>query len=435
MISGEEEARLIYLGVLQCLPLYSNSILAVDIGGGSTEFVIGKKGDVIFATSLQLGHVSLTESFVRNGDIVSMRNHIRNVILESGLVDKVREIGFEIAVGCSGTIRSIERAVFLGQGGFELGMDFGHDWRFSRDELGAIVEKLLGGEEARRIGFNKRRSEFIIAGAFLLWEIFAALNIGEMVVSEYALGEGVVAEMLTRECAQYDVNANARWRSVVRLGTRFSRERRMKSNIRCASIAKEILEGLKRCEQFIDNQNTSVISLDEKDLEYLEAAILLHNVGLATGKKGYHKQSYHIIKDGNHLYGYNAEEVELIALLARYHRKRFPGYENNPLKGFTKETKHKFRILCAIMRISLALQQCQGMTFQGVEISHSHEGFKLVLNELKDRSGFSDGVHLMSTNIEAEIKLELEHFKEVFGQGLGIICSSADCLICQEGRR
>lgn len=207
--------------------------------------MIGRQGQVIFATSLQLGHVSLTESFVKDGEIVNMRNHIRRVIIESGLVEKVREIGFEVAVGCSGTIRSIERAVFHGFGNERsarvgFGEDFGRGWRFSREELGVIVERLLCGEEVRRVGFSKRRAEFIVAGAVLLWEIFEALGTGEMEVSEYALGEGVIAEMLARDCEGFDVNANARWRSVVRLASRFNDEKRMKSNLRCAGTAKVV---------------------------------------------------------------------------------------------------------------------------------------------------------------------------------------------------
>ncbi|RWR94251.1 Ppx/GppA phosphatase [Cinnamomum micranthum f. kanehirae] len=426
VISGEEEARLIYLGVLQFLPVFSKTTLAVDIGGGSTEFVIGKQGQVIFATSLQLGHVSLTESFIKDGEIVNMRNHIRRVIIESGLVEKVKEIGFDIAVGCSGTIRSIERSVFLGFGNERsarvgFGEDFGRGWRFSREELGVIVERLLCGEEVRRVGFSKRRAEFIVAGAVLLLEIFDALGIGEMEVSEYALGEGVIAEMLARDCESFDVNANARWRSVVRVASRFNDEKRMKSNLQCAGIAKEIFEGLRRCEEFIDHHNNSMVSLDDKDLEYLEAAILLHSVGLVMGKKGYHKQSYHIIKNRDHLYGYNDEEVELIALLARYHRKKFPTCEHHPLQSFTKE---KFRVLCVIMRICLALHKSQWMTFQGLEISHSHEGFRLVLTELKDQSLLSTSAELMSSNIEAELGLELKHFKQVFQQRLSIIIPS-----------
>ncbi|XP_042500544.1 exopolyphosphatase-like [Macadamia integrifolia] len=242
VLSGEEEARLVYLGVLQFLPVYDRTVLTVDIGGGSTEFVIGKQGKVLFATSLKLGHVTLTEAFVKNGELLELRNHIRSVLLESGLIEKVREVGFEIAVGSSGTVRSIENAIFRG---YSEGLtnalvslsEFRRDWRFRREELHAVAERLCcldGGGilAARKAGFFRRRSEFITAGAVLLSEIFETLDIAEMQVSCYALGEGIISEILATACDDYDINVNARWRSVAHLSTRFNNEKKIKSAVR-----------------------------------------------------------------------------------------------------------------------------------------------------------------------------------------------------------
>lgn len=158
-------------------------------------------------------------------------------------MDKVKELGFEIAVGSSGTIRSIERSIFLD--GFDESMrrDFGREWRFSRDELGLLVEKLTSPnpsevERAKRLGFRKRRREFIVAGAVLLLEIFETLGIDNIEVSGYALSEGVISEMLTNDRMDYDIGMNARWRSVVSLAMRFDGDNRMKSALHCVGIAK-----------------------------------------------------------------------------------------------------------------------------------------------------------------------------------------------------
>lgn len=238
VLSGEEEAKLVYLGILQFLPIYSKIVLAVDIGGGSTEFVIGFKGEVLFATSLKLGHVSLTERFVKTNEIADMRLYIQSVIEESGLVNKVKELGFEMVVGSSGTIKAIEKAIFSGYG-VDVLKEFQRDWRFSKLELSSLVERLCSEEEkVLRDGFFKRRSEFIVAGGILLEEIFEVLGIEEMEVSGYALAEGMVTEVLARVYSDYDINANARWRSVVRLASRFNSEKRMKSAAQCAGLAK-----------------------------------------------------------------------------------------------------------------------------------------------------------------------------------------------------
>ncbi|KAL5700967.1 hypothetical protein ACHQM5_026356 [Ranunculus cassubicifolius] len=389
VLSGEDEARFVYKGILQFLPVYDKTVLTVDIGGGSTEFVIGKQGEVMFAVSLKLGHVSLTERFVKNGDIDGMRKYIRKVILESGLVDKVRGIGFDVAVGSSGTIRGIERAVFLGYAEDLMSVvtsysDLRRKWSFSRKELDHVSEKLCGceGNEeelGRRTSVFKRRSEFILAGAVLLSCIFEMLNIEEMEVSEYALGEGVIADILSQCSEDYDVNANARWRSVVRVATRFHSNKRMKSATCCVGIARDIFAGLRKINEHHNHSNKHAFQLDAKDLEYLEAACLLHNLGQYIGKKGYHKQSYHIIKNGDYLQGYSSEDVELVALLARHHRKKIPKPDHSSLHVFSDEVKEKFRILCAIVRVSVAVQQCPCMTFQSLETSDYPEGFKLNL--------------------------------------------------------
>lgn len=429
VLSGEDEARLIYRGVLQFLPLYEKSVLTIDIGGGSTEFVIGHKGEVLFAASLTLGHVCLTELFVEKSKLDDLRRHIRTVLYESSVVSKVRDLGFEVAVGSSGTIRSIERAIFLGCAGGLLGGELSREWRFTREELGLLVNKLcdVGLTEVngvRRLGFSKKRAEYIVAGAILLSEIFDALSITEMEVSGYALGEGVVSEMLERDSVGYDMNVNARWRSVVGLAVRCDGENRMKSAVRCLSIAKEIFDGIRRSHKLGECRGRAAACLDEKDSEYLEAGVLLHNIGLMFGQKGYHKLSYKIIKNGAHLHGYSPEELELVALLARFHRKKYPRYKHTSLLNSQMELK--FRGLCVIIRVSHALQQSQCPAFQGLEVSFGHEGFRLVLTGLKDHQLISHDAKQASAIVDTDLQSELEHFEEVFEHKL-IISLAKSC--------
>ncbi|XP_010528923.1 PREDICTED: uncharacterized protein LOC104805912 [Tarenaya hassleriana] len=424
VLSGEEEARFVYLGVLQFLPVFEKSVLCVDIGGGSTEFVVGKRGDVKFAASLKLGHVNLTQKFVKSGlGLDKMREYIRSVIGESRIADKVKESGgFEMVVGSSGTIRALENAVFSGYGGHMCGMhleNFKRDWRFSRRELSNVVERLCSeGEEEqiRRDGVFKRRSEFIVAGAILLEEIFEVLSINEMEVSEYALGEGLITDSLAKAFdGLHDLNANARWRSVMRLATRFNGRKRMNCAVHCAKIAKEIFAGLRKCTDLGS-------ALDDKDFEYLEAACLLHNIGASTGNKGYHKQSYHIIKNGDHLQGYTAGEVKLIALLTRYQRKKFPKLDHASLKDFTKETKQKYMIMCSVIRLAVILQQSENIDLQEVDFLESCEGFRLVVKQRSHDKLVEDGIDNVCE--ATQLKQELERFETLFNKKMVVVSSS-----------
>ncbi|KAJ7977881.1 Ppx-GppA phosphatase protein (Exopolyphosphatase) [Quillaja saponaria] len=392
VLAGEEEARLAYLGVLQFLPVYDKLALTVDIGGGSTEFVIGKEGKAIFGTSLKLGHVSLAQMF-HIDKISEMREYIRSVMHESGLVQKVKEHGFEIAVGSSGTIRAIEKAVFHG---------------YARD----IVDKaVLVGECNRDWAFTRGE----------LRNIFMMLGIEEMEVSEYALGEGVIAETLAKVYGGCVLNANARWRSVLRLAMRFNSKKRMISAAQCAGIAKEIFERIRKFNELGKNKVEFAASLNEKDLECLEAACLLHNIGFVTGKKGYHKQSYHIIMKIGHLHGYSAEE--LIALLARHHRKKFPKSGHACFSEIPKEVQRRFRYLCAIIRICVALQQYQSLKSQEMDSSYSQEDSNLERSEVQDRK-LPTITHLVDGRMP-ELSKELENFNTVFQQEFSVVVNSS----------
>ncbi|KAJ9557381.1 hypothetical protein OSB04_011995 [Centaurea solstitialis] len=241
-----------------------------------------------------------------------------------------------------------------------------------------------------------------------------------MEVSGYALGEGVIAEKLAEVYDGFDLNANARWRSVLRLASRFNNKKRMTSAASCASIAQGIFAGLRKWSEIDDNRSKLVL-LDNKDLEYLEAACLLHNIGLVTGKKGYHKQSYHIIMNGEHLHGYSTEEVKLIALLARHHRKKHLQLDHHSLNDFTNEMKQKFRVLCTIIRLSAVLKQYQILNSHDIELSHSLEGFKLVV---RDTSGGNIDQSIPAA-IDVELRKELDHFENVFEQKLSVVVLSS----------
>lgn len=246
VISGDEEARLIYLGVLQFVPVITSTVLTIDIGGGSTEFTVGFNGSVLFSKSLRLGHVTLTQEF---SDIMKMRDHIRNELETSGLIQKINEFKINTVIGSSGTIKAIEKAVWKGYvlqveenvGAFKLFAK--REWRFTRNELRLLVERLCDEEreidgKVKRFRFFKKRAAFILAGTILLDEVFEKLGIEEIEVSGYALSEGVITEMLGQVFEGFDLNANARWRPVLRLASRFNNKKRMKAATTCATIAR-----------------------------------------------------------------------------------------------------------------------------------------------------------------------------------------------------
>ncbi|KZV57692.1 hypothetical protein F511_03152 [Dorcoceras hygrometricum] len=274
----------------------------------------------------------------------------------------------------------------------------------------------------KRVGFFKDRAEFILAGVILLDEIFEMVGIDEMEASGYALGEGVISDMLGQVSHGFDLNANARWRSVARLSSRFNNKKRIQAANACACISRVIFEGLRKLNEPLDSEFSVV--LNDKDLEYLESASLLHNIGLHAGKKGYHKQSYRIIMNGDHLHGYSEEEIKKIGLLARYHRKKFP--KSDVLEGSSKVEKKKFVILCTILRVSVAVQQSlHCLSNQIMEFKCEPEGFKLVVSENDERNKSFETRGPFEGVINALVDTELEYFRMVLKRNLSVVVASS----------
>lgn len=437
VLSGKDEARLIYLGILQALPVYNKSVMTVDIGGGSTEFVLGYCGEVVYATSLKLGHIRLGESILRSkdgellvGQIEELKRQIRATFTNSDLVEKVREIGFEMAIGSSGTIDFIHQAirkghaVELGDGCESMPVSFQafRDCEFTRVELNVIVKMLCtikNQEEcAKLLGFTEKSINSIASGAILLQEIFEILGIDKMTVSPYALREGVIADTLVKTCDEYRSDPNIRWSSVISLARRFNNKKRMESDMHSAQLAKELLEGLQRCKE--DDQDCFSVAglpVDENYINLMEAAIMLHSIGMFVNHKGYHKHSYYLIKNNEHLHGYSPMEIEVIALLARYHRKKFPRYKHDCLSKLPQEVQKKVVALSAIIRIAVAFERSNFSAIQHVDVKYAKEKYIIVVTPSVDPLlGSSRDVSLEVWAAESESN----HFEEVFQRKMSI---------------
>ncbi|GJX09811.1 hypothetical protein Tco_0199670 [Tanacetum coccineum] len=209
--------------------------------------------------SLKLGHVTLTQKFIGNKAVGAMREYIRNVVKESRLVEKVKGAKVDLVIGSSGSIKMIKKVNFMRWNGglvneIELFEGFRREWKFSKEELRELIEKMCDDDVDGKV--FKKCSAFILAVVVLIDEIFELFGIKEMEV--------------------------LRWRSVLRLASRFYNKERMTFVASCASIAHGIFTGLIKWGE-IGERNE--VLLDDKDLEYIEVACLLHNIGLINGKR------------------------------------------------------------------------------------------------------------------------------------------------------
>jgi exopolyphosphatase/guanosine-5'-triphosphate,3'-diphosphate pyrophosphatase len=347
VISGTEEARLIYLGAQQALPLFDQRSMVVDIGGGSTEFVYGEGPRIAAARSLKLGAIRLTDHFRTDRDIDSdtirdVRDYLRAYL--SPAVGAMGAMPRDLAVGCSGTILTLAAMSEAREGRFPQTLN---GVKLGASTLKKLEKQLLTTPLKNRRdipGMDERRADILPAGAMLLRTIFDLFSIKEMTVSEYALREGVVFDRLQPLPARFHHLSDPRRESVLALAASFHED--IEHVGQAADHSLRLFDGL-----------SSEHGLDSASRDVLEAAALLHNVGLFVSHSAHHKHSYYVIRNTDRLAGFTDTEIELIAVVARYHRKAPPRLKHLEYAALTKQDRRRVSILAGMLRIGIALDR------------------------------------------------------------------------------
>lgn len=356
VISGVEEARLIHLGVLQAVPVFDQQALIVDIGGGSTEFMLGRGDQLLDARSLKLGAIRLTDRFFAKEPLKKRALEDARTWIRAMLTPVARMVaqhgGFEVAVGSSGTILNVAEMVRARTGAPPLQKVGGAS--FTTAELDDVVADLAGyGKVADRLavpGLDPKRADIILGGVLVLEQAFRVLGIDEMVVSEFALREGVLLDVLRRrQSSSLGHLGDLRYESVVHLAALTPGER--DHGERVADLAIQLFEGTRHRH-----------GLDDAYEELLEAAGLLCNIGLAVSHDRHHHHSYYLIRNTDLLTGFTDHEIELIALVARYHRKSAPKASHAEFARLGADDKRVVRTLAGLLRVAVGLDR----TRQGI---------------------------------------------------------------------
>jgi exopolyphosphatase / guanosine-5'-triphosphate,3'-diphosphate pyrophosphatase len=302
IISGMEEARLVYGGVTHGMGAERARRLVIDIGGGSTELIIGRAAAPRLMESVSLGCVVHTQRFFDDGEISAARfkraRLAARVELEF-LERPYRKAGWDVAIGSSGTIRGIWR-VILAQGWSRQ--------HITRDALEKTIELVLSRRHVDEIDFPDLREDrrpVFVGGLAVLAGIFDMLGIEALETSERALREGLVYDLLGRLS-----NQDVRDDSVRAMAERYGVDAR-----HAADLSRTALKVL--------DQVARPWGLDPRlSRQFLHWAAQLHEVGLVITHNGYHKHSHYILRNSD-LQGFSQTEQKLLAALVRLHRGRF----------------------------------------------------------------------------------------------------------------
>lgn len=358
VVSARDEARLIYLAVRHALRMGPKPHLIIDIGGGSVEFIVGDDNDAQILDSRKLGAARMTAQFVKSDPISKEDRQALQAHFEAELgplfqqIDPLQPVR---VIGTSGTLENIARLC-------------GEDEQAPQEErvIGVIdrgrfdkfLDKLLAtssSDRARMRGLDDARKDQIIAGALLTREIFERSGTKQIEICPAAMREGILLDYLSRNLPKLAIRREVpepRRRSVLDLARRCSWHQTHSEHV-CA-LSLQLFDELK-----------PLHGMGGIERELLEYAVLLHDIGWHISGDRHHKHSMYLILNGG-LKGFTEEEVQIIANIARYHRKTPPTRAHDEYAELPGRARRVVDVGAAILRIADGLDRSHACAVQGL---------------------------------------------------------------------
>ena len=360
VLDGEEEARLIHLGVANGFPLYGRVGCIVDIGGGSTELIVADADRPYHVDSVKLGSLRLYDAYLRGAAnpakaARALDEHVTATLAPAAAA--VRRYALDLMIGTSGTIMGLAALDAAARG---IPVRRVHGYRLRRERLEALQRTMLPMSEAERRrlpGMNPRRADIIVAGNAILIAAMSLLGRDELYVCERALREGVVVDLAQRDRALAERLGDARSRrldGVERLAAHYEAlGNHERETARLALILFERLAPLH--------------GLATSDRDLLWAAAILHGIGRFVGESGNHKHAAYLIRNSP-LEGWRDDERELVAQVARYYRKSMPKPTHPEYAALALGDRRRVDALAALLRIACGLDQRRLGTVADLEV-------------------------------------------------------------------
>ena len=346
VIPGKEEARLCYLGALSHIPFNGRTFFLIDIGGGSTEISISDENEMHFIESFRLGTVRLKELF-GEADYDKTRSLIENYVSKviEPFMPEIESFKFDMGLATGGTAKNLIEMV--GQR-YELKQEQGIPLLKTEHlhEMVDIMTPMSVKDISKIKGLDKARADIIFPGAVLLLSLLKATGIKKSLVIGAGLRDGALSDYIYRK-----VNKKFYWSRQSRTRRQGLDEISKKFNVniahaqQCASLSGQIFDLL---------QDEHQLTPPAEDLMY--ASALLHDIGTYIDYSQHHKHSYYLISNSE-LLGFSSREKQVIALIARYHRKGLPKKSHDEYHDLEEQDKERVSVLSAILRIADALDR------------------------------------------------------------------------------
>ncbi len=378
VISGLEEARLIYLGVSSGFHLGDKTAMFLDIGGGSTETILGNQFEYFSLDSMKLGAVRLKNMFFpeeEEGPVPMERydllqQHVRNSALRS--IQRIRDTESHLAIGSSGTIETLyEIARRNNVPGRVNHLEEGQEI-LSLQELGNTVKLLcsLPLQDLTKVsGMNPRRADIIIPGAAILHTLMEEIGLEEIHISRRNLRHGLLHDYLIRGKYGYleaKPKISVREQSVLQLGRSCGFNETHGRHI--SRLAVQLFESARE---------SALHSLGNEEGELLRYSAMLHDVGMFLSFVNHHAHTYYIIRNAE-LLGFYAREIAIMASTAFYHSRKYPRNKHPEFSGLDPESRETVKVLSMLLSIAESLDRSHHQLIR--EAWFSRHARRLVLN-------------------------------------------------------
>jgi exopolyphosphatase/guanosine-5'-triphosphate,3'-diphosphate pyrophosphatase len=355
IISGVEEAELAMVSAQRHFDMEYKRYAVFDIGGGSLEITTALGNHIEECYSLDLGAVVMTEQFlshdpVRTADLQALQRHVRASLKK--LVDRTK-VQLHTLIGSGGTTTAIGSMAMSALGKSYASI---HGYEVLRSEVVHLLAMLTRKSltERRLVpGLNADRADIIVAGCVVVEELMRFFGANQLLVNERGIREGLIIRAMEKHGLIPVASAPRSWRESA---LEFVRSCHVDEPhaLHVAKLALTLFDGL-----------AVPFNLKKSDRKLLEAATLLHDVGYFIAYSSHHKHSYHLIRHAE-LFGFTPRERELIAQIARYHRKSLPKRKHETFQALHAEDQQRVGRLGGILRLADGLDRRRSSAVQSI---------------------------------------------------------------------
>lgn len=375
IISGQEEARLIHLGVESRWPHPNERILIIDIGGGSAELIEAQSGKLLQAFSRPLGAVRLHSTFLRENDPPSADDLRRlNEFIDEKLAAAARKISKGAFVRAIGTSASASAVVCSINRIPRTRREEADRRRASLTQIRRLYRDMAGKnlDQRRRVtGIGPRRAEIILPGAAVLTRALETFSVPALYYCSAGVREGIVKDLADRGAGQERSRLDREDRNLVeQFGKRFGVD--LPHARKVAQFAREFFARLEPLHR-----------LPPQYGRLLETAAYLRDVGHAISDTSHHKHSQYIVANSD-LPSFTDLERLIVAMLCRYHRKSMPAQRHEDYQALPPEERRAILLLSPMLRIADALDRSRDQRIESVEAEIRPGGVYLSLHARRD---------------------------------------------------